>query len=36
MTLAHFPGRDPFRIAVWQAPDFMRGGGWSDDSSLTA
>lgn len=35
MTLAHFPGRDPFRIAAWQAPRFMRG--WlSDDSSLTA
>ncbi|WP_374262475.1 chorismate lyase, partial [Zoogloea sp.] len=35
MTLAHFPGRDPFRIAAWQAPRGMRG--WlSDDSSLTA
>jgi chorismate-pyruvate lyase len=35
MTLAHFPGRDPFRIAAWQAPRPMRG--WlTDDSSLTA
>lgn len=35
MTLAHFPGRDPFRMAAWQAPRGMRG--WlTDDSSLTA
>ena len=35
MTLAHFPGRDPFRMAAWQAPRAMRG--WlTDDSSLTA
>ncbi len=35
MTLAHFPGRDPFRISAWQAPRFMHG--WlTDDSSLTA
>lgn len=35
MTLAHFPGRDPFRIAAWQAPRRMRG--WlTDDNSLTA
>lgn len=35
MTLAHFPGRDPFRIAAWQAPRAMRG--WlTDDRSLTA
>jgi chorismate--pyruvate lyase len=34
MTLAHFPGRDPFRMAAWQAP---RMRGWlTDDSSLTA
>ncbi|WP_374485369.1 chorismate lyase [Zoogloea sp.] len=35
MTLAHFPGRDPFRMAAWRAPRGMRG--WlTDDSSLTA
>lgn len=35
MTLAHFPGRDPFRISAWQAPRQLRG--WlTDDSSLTA
>ena len=35
MTLAHCPGRDPFRMAAWQAPRAMRG--WlTDDSSLTA
>lgn len=35
MSLAHFPGRDPFRTAAWQAPREMRG--WlTDDSSLTA
>jgi len=35
MTLAHFPGRDPFRMAAWQAPRAMRG--WlTDDRSLTA
>ncbi|MCE1184022.1 chorismate lyase [Zoogloea sp.] len=35
MTLAHFPGRDPFRMAAWQAPHPMRG--WlTDDHSLTA
>lgn len=35
MTLAHFPGRDPFRIAAWRAPREMRG--WlTDDHSLTA
>mgnify|MGYP000871479022 CR=1 FL=1 len=35
MTLAHFPGRDPFRMAAWRAPRSMRG--WlTDDSSLTA
>ena len=35
MTLAHFPGRDPSRMAAWQAPRGMRG--WlTDDSSLTA
>ncbi|WP_235943297.1 chorismate--pyruvate lyase family protein [Zoogloea dura] len=35
MTLAHFPGRDPFRMAAWRAPRGMRG--WlTDDRSLTA
>ncbi len=35
MTLAHFPGRDPFRMTASRAPRPLRG--WlSDDSSLTA
>lgn len=35
MTLAHFSGRDPFRMPAWRAPRGMFG--WlTDDHSLTA